>query len=114
MQKAWAWIKRYWYIPLTFLFGILIFFLSRGRRNPFGEVLEEIREIRATEASRLAALESDKDKKEEAIDKETTKKKEEILEKEKSRMKEVSNKISKEVEKLETSEEVNSELNDLL
>ncbi len=46
-MTVWKWLKRYWYIPLLLIAGILIWFFFRRSGTPLDSTLLELRAIRA-------------------------------------------------------------------
>ena len=98
-SKEW-WDKYYW-IPVAFLVGLILWILSGGRKNPTEKVVKRLNDIKKSERKN--------------IESEAKEQKEDIQQEADRKVKDARDKLKKENKKLEDdSEAVNDILNDIL
>jgi len=105
------WLKKYWYYLVAIISALLFF--KQGKAS-FGKLFEKIRNIKKKHNDNVSAIEdsaNDKIKKLEIIN---TRNMQHIQNEKVKKLKEAKNDIKEKVNKLDSSEEINSELNNLL
>ena len=106
-SKEW-WDKYYW-IPVAFLVGLILWILSGGRKNPTEKVVKRLNDIKKSKIKKEA---TDKESK---VESEAKEQKEHIQKEADRKVKDARDKLKKENKKLEDdSEAVNDILNDIL
>ena len=112
-SKEW-WDKYYW-IPVAFLVGLILWILSGGRKNPTEKVVKRLNDIKKSERKNIAKIKKEATDKESKVESEAKEQKEHIQKEADRKVKDARDKLKKENKKLEDdSEAVNDILNDLL
>tara|TARA_A100001515_G_scaffold144937_1_gene150844 strand:- start:1892 stop:2302 length:411 start_codon:yes stop_codon:yes gene_type:complete len=112
-SKEW-WDKYYW-IPVAFLVGLILWILSGGRKNPTEKVVKRLNDIKKSERKNIAKIKKEATDKESEVESEAKEQKEDIQKEADRKVKDARDKLKKENKKLEDdSEAVNDILNDIL
>ena len=112
-SKEW-WDKYYW-IPVAFLVGLILWILSGGRKNPTEKVVKRLNDIKKSERKNIAKIKKEATDKESKVESEAKEQKEHIQKEADRKVKDARDKLKKENKKLEDdSEAVNDILNDIL
>ena len=112
-SKEW-WDKYYW-IPVAFLVGLILWILSGGRKNPTEKVVKRLNDIKKSERKNIAKIKKEATDKESKVESEAKEQKEDIQKEADRKVKDARDKLKKENKKLEDdSEAVNDILNDIL
>ena len=112
-SKEW-WDKYYW-IPVAFLVGLILWILSGGMKNPTEKVVKRLNDIKKSERKNIAKIKKEATDKESEVESEAKEQKEDIQKEADRKVKDARDKLKKENKKLEDdSEAVNDILNDIL
>ena len=113
LSKKW-WDKYYW-IPVAFLVGLILWILSGGKRSPSEKIVKRLNEIKKEERENIAKIKQNATKENTKLESEARKEKK-LIEKEKAnKIADAKEKIKNENKALkDDSEAVNNMLNDLL
>ena len=112
-SKKW-WDKYYW-IPVAFLVGWILWILSGGKKNPTEKVVKRLHDIKKSERKNIAKIKKEATDKESKAESEAKDQKEHIQKEADRKVKDARDKLKKENKKLEDdSEAVNDILNDIL
>tara|TARA_R100001163_G_C5023612_1_gene165772 strand:- start:617 stop:1027 length:411 start_codon:yes stop_codon:yes gene_type:complete len=112
-SKKW-WDKYYW-IPVAFLVGLILWILSGGKTKPPAEVFRKMRDRDNQEAESIAKHEKEAEEKDAEIEEEAKKKEEEIKEEAAQKISDAAKDIEEENKKIKNdSKAVNDLLNDLV
>jgi len=112
-SKEW-WDKYYW-IPVAFLVGLILWILSGGKKNPTEKVVKRLNDIKKSERKNIAKIKKEATDKESKAESEAKDQKEHIQKEADRKVKDARDKLKRENKKLEDdSKAVNDILNDLL
>ena len=112
-SKEW-WDKYYW-IPVAFLVGLILWILSGGKKSPTEKVVKRLNDIKKSERKNIAKIKKEATDKESEVESEAKEQKEDIQKEADRKVKDARDKLKKENKKLEDdSEAVNDILNDIL
>jgi Sec-independent protein translocase protein TatA len=112
-SKSW-WDKYYW-IPTTFLVGILLWILSGGKESPLGNIFKRINKIEKDNKSNIEDIKSDSDTKDKEIQDKAKADKEKIQEETKETLAEIRKELDNESKAIAgDSGAINDELNSIL
>ena len=106
---------KYYWIPVAFLVGLILWLLSGGKRNPSEKIVRRLNEIKKAERENIAKIRHDAKKEETKLESDARKEKERIQKETNKKIADAKDEIEKENKALkDDSEAVNSMLNDLL
>ena len=109
------WWDRYYWIPVAFLVGLILWLLSGGKRNPSEKIVKRLNEIKKAEREKIAEIRHDATKENTKLESEARKEKELIKKETEKKIADAKEKIKNENKALkDDSEAVNNMLNDLL
>lgn len=109
------WWDRYYWIPVAFLVGLILWLLSGGKKNPSEKIVKRLNEIKKAERENIAKIRHDATKEETKLESDARKEKERIQKEADKKVADAKDEIDKENKALkDDSEAVNSMLNDLL
>ena len=109
------WWDRYYWIPVAFLVGLILWLLSGGKRNPSEKIVKRLNEIKKAEREKIAEIRHDATKENTKLESEARKEKELIKKETAKKIADAKEKIKNENKALkDDSEAVNNMLNDLL
>lgn len=109
------WWDRYYWVPVAFLVGLILWLLSGGKRNPSEKVIKRLNEIKKEERENIAKIRHNATKEASKLESESGKEKERIQKETEKKVADAKDEIEKENKALkDDSEAVNTMLNDLL
>jgi len=109
------WWDRYYWIPVAFLVGLIMWLLSGGKKNPSEKIIKRLNEIKKEERENIAKIRHDATKEESKLESDARKEKERIQKEADKKVADAKDEIEKENKALkDDSEAVNTMLNDLL
>ena len=111
MNKVVAWLKKYWYYLVALISALLIF---RRGKSSFGNLFKKIYKIKKESDDTVGDIEDKADSKVKDLEIINTRDKKHIQEKKLEKLEAAKEELEKKLSKLENSEEINSELNELL
>ncbi len=112
-SKEW-WDKYYW-IPVAFLVGLILWILTGGKKSPTEKVIGRLNDIKKSEREKIAKITKESNKKNSKFEDEAKKQKEHIQKETDRKVKDAEDNIKEENKALEDdSDAVNNILNDIL
>jgi len=105
------WLKKYWYYLVAIVSALLFF--KQGKAS-FGKLFEKIRDIKQKYNDNVSEIEAEADDKVKDLEIINTRDMQHIHNEKIKKLEEAKNNIEEKVDKLDSSEEINSELNNLL
>lgn len=112
-SKTW-WSKYYW-IPTTFLLGVVFWLLSGGRKSPLASIFSRINEIEKETKDNISDIESDLETKNDQIDSELIKEKDRIRKETADALVEIRKELNTKSKAMaDDTDAINKELNSIL
>jgi len=109
------WWDRYYWIPVAFLVGVIIWILSGGRRSPSEKIVTKLNEIRKNERENIVEIEREAKKIENNLESEHQKETKRIQDESDQKLEEVKERLKEDHESMkDDSQAINDALNKLM